>query len=122
MITIYCIEDINDLRYVGQTRNKLSIRLSKHRSVKYNAKNCSSKKLHLEHCIIYPLEVCADFISIQRERYWINKLNSVNDKKLNGMDKDTINAKRREYYHNNKDLINSKLREERRLKKLKPLD
>ena len=114
MITIYCIEDINDLRYVGQTRNKLSIRLSKHRSVKYNAKNCSSKKLHLE--------VCADFISIQRERYWINKLNSVNDKKLNGMDKDTINAKRREYYHNNKDLINSKLREERRLKKLKPLD
>ena len=38
------------------------------------------------------------------------------------MDKDTINAKRREYYHNNKDLINSKLREERRLKKLKPLD
>jgi len=29
---IYCIEDINDLKYVGSTKEILSTRLSKHRT------------------------------------------------------------------------------------------
>ena len=84
--TIYCIEDINDLKYVGSTTCELRFRLSGHkRDAKVN-KGCSSSKLNLYNCIIYPLEVCERPLSKERERYWIDRLDSVNVYKLNGRD------------------------------------
>ena len=50
---IYCIEDINDLKYVGKTKRKLSKRLSGHKDLNTR---CSSKKLNLYNSIIYPLK------------------------------------------------------------------
>ena len=86
MIKIYCIEDINDLKYVGKTKQKLYQRLSEHKSDKYGNKNrmtSSSYKLNLEYCIIYTLEECEEDLSREREKYWINKLDCVNERKLN---------------------------------------
>ena len=62
--TIYLLEDINDLRYVGSTsekdyRNRLSThkRDKKEDLLKIRKRNCSSMKLDLEHTIIIPLMV-----------------------------------------------------------------
>ena len=78
---IYCIEDINDLRYVGSTNKPLHVRLSKHKTDKRLGRNTSSKQLHLEHSIIYELETCDDDISWERETYWMDELNSVNNRR-----------------------------------------
>ena len=89
MVKIYCIEDINDLKYVGSTKQKLYNRLSSHRQRKKgNRNNCSSKHLNLEYCVIYTLEECEASQSKERERYWINKLDCVNHYKLNGRKRD----------------------------------
>ena len=78
---IYCIEDINDMVYVGKTNVKLNIRLSQHQYDKKNNRNgMSSSKLNLYNCIIYLLEECDDDISYDRETYYMNKLNSVNNR------------------------------------------
>jgi len=88
MVKIYCIEDINDLKYVGATKQKLIRRFSKHKSnKKLGEGNCSSNKLNLEYSIIYELEECSEEDRHDRERYWINHLNSVNTERLNGVDK-----------------------------------
>jgi len=85
MVKIYCIEDINDLKYVGATSQSLTRRFQKHQSNKRNKDgNCSSNKLHLEHSIIYELEECEKSDRHEREKYWINKLNAVNTEKLKG--------------------------------------
>ena len=91
---IYCIEDINDLRYVGSTSKTLQYRLSKHKTDKRLGRNTTSNQLHLEHSIIYELETCDDDISWERETYWMNKLNSVN--KRRGM-----TTKQKKEYANN---------------------
>ena len=83
MITIYCIEDINGLKYVGSTKNKLNLRLNSHRYEKNNGYNCSSNKLNLDNCKIYSLETCNESNRKERERYWINHTNCVNTCKLN---------------------------------------
>ena len=82
---IYCIEDINDLKYVGKSKRKLYQRLSEHKSEKYqkDKMKSSASKLHLENSIIYELEECEEDLSREREKYWINKLDCVNDRKLN---------------------------------------
>lgn len=79
MVVIYCIEDINDLKYVGSTKQTLNRRLTGHRC----SKTCSSSKLNLYNSIIYPLEECEESERKERERYWINKIDCVNEKKLN---------------------------------------
>jgi len=117
MVVIYCIEDINDLKYVGSTKQTLTTRLSQHRWKKYNDNNnfCSSKKLNLYNCIIYPLEECEQSESKDRERYWINKIECINNYKLN-TNKDTYYQDNKEYIknrvknyrQNNKDLIKEK--------------
>ena len=83
MTTIYCIEDINDLKYVGSTINKLNVRLAKHRYDKKTNRYKSSSKLNLENCIIYPLETCSESDRFEREKYWIHKIECVNQIKFN---------------------------------------
>jgi len=100
---IYCIEDINDLKYVGSTKRELPYRLSKHKTDKRLNRNTTSNKLHLEHSIIYELETCDDDISWERETYWMNKLNSVNKRrgKTNQEKKDYLKS----YYQQNREII-----------------
>ena len=116
---IYCIEDINDLKYVGKTKRTLNKRFSNHICGKYDKKKsgyCSSAKLHLEHSIIYILEECDDKISKEREKYWINKIDCINIIKFNGraenyfknyneINKDKLKEKRKE--HNDKFKLNN---------------
>ena len=83
---IYCIEDCNGLKYVGSTTQKyLSDRLSQHRYYKKNQDKhrYSSCKLDLHNCKIYKLEECDISHRKERERYWINNTDSVNELKLN---------------------------------------
>ena len=121
MVSIYCIEDINDLKYVGSTIQKLNRRFLSHKYGKENNKGCSSQKLNLYNCIIYELEKCNESNRKERERYWINHIDTVNENKLN-FDKNEHNRKqgkeyyqkikekkkqyRKEHYKNNKDEIN----------------
>ena len=83
MIQIYLLEDINDLKYVGSTGMTLVKRLDGHRQNKRSDLACSSKKLNLENCSIIQLEECEEENKKERERFWINKLDTVNARKLN---------------------------------------
>ncbi len=75
MIKIYCIEDINDLKYIGSTNHKyLSSRLAEHRY----RKNCSATKLNLYNCIIYQIDECEESERKEREQYWIDNSECVN--------------------------------------------
>jgi len=111
MVLIYCIEDINDLKYVGSTTQKLCKRMATHRQ----RKSCSSSKLNLYNCIYYVLEECSQDVRKERERYWINKLECVNDKKLNGRDE----VKRVEYYKQRKEITREYYKEYYKTKKKK---
>ena len=93
MVLIYCIEDINDLKYIGSTTQKLNARLSGHKTDKLRGQGCSSNQLNLYECIIYTLEECEEDLRKERERYWINEIDCVNLKKFNGVDKE----KKKEY-------------------------
>jgi hypothetical protein len=96
MIKIYCIEDINDNKYIGSTNHKyLSSRLAEHRY----RKNCSATKLNLYNCIIYTLEECEDKDRKEREQYWIDNTNCVN---INNIVHDYKEYNRR-YFLENKD-------------------
>tara|TARA_R110000824_G_scaffold313109_1_gene499984 strand:+ start:248 stop:631 length:384 start_codon:yes stop_codon:yes gene_type:complete len=85
MVVIYCVEDINDLKYVGHTKMTLSQRLSSHKCGLRKGE-CSSCKLNLYNSVIYELETCSSKNKKERERYWINKIDCVNINKLNGLD------------------------------------
>ena len=100
MVTIYCIEDCNSLKYVGSTKQKLNRRLSRHKSDKKRNHWCSSSKLDLDNCKIYSLETdVSEKDKKERERYWINHIDCVNKYKLNGRNKE----KWKEYIQKNKD-------------------
>lgn len=73
-VKIYCIVDINDSKYVGSTKLKLSYRLSNHKS----QKDCSSKLLDLDNCEIILLEECDESVRKEREQYWIENTDCVN--------------------------------------------
>jgi len=92
-VKIYCIEDCDGLKYVGSTKQKLNVRLIEHRHDKKKNLHCSSKQLKLEDCCITELEKCNEENRMEREKYWINKIDCVNLLKLNGLDK----YNRREY-------------------------
>ena len=117
MVKIYCIEEINDLKYVGSTTQKLNRRLSGHKGDLYfrREKNCSSNKINLYNCIIYQLEECEESERKERERYWINKIDCVNKKKLNGYDKDNHKRLTKEWREKNKE----KMKEYQRIYYLK---
>ena len=76
MVFIYCIEDLNGLKYIGSTKNSLNIRLTGHRQ----RKTCSSNKLNLKDCKIYSLEECTEENRKVREQYWIDNTECVNIK------------------------------------------
>ena len=100
-VNIYLIQDCDGLKYVGSTTQTLNRRLSKHRSDKNIGRYYSSCKLNLDKCEIYSLEVCNELDRNERERFWINEFDTVNDLKLNGQD-----MKKKEYWtKNNKEKI-----------------
>ena len=98
MITIYCIEDCNSLKYVGSTKKKLYVRLSNHKTDKKRKSYCSSCKLNLDNCKIYSLETCNESDKHVREKYWINKIECVNDHKLDSLDKVKIKQYNNKYF------------------------
>jgi predicted GIY-YIG superfamily endonuclease len=81
MINIYLIRDNKNLQYVGSTKSKLEKRFSKHKCKSGNT--CSSKLLNLHKSNIYLLEVTNEKTRKEREQYWINELDCVNENKLN---------------------------------------
>jgi len=104
MVSIYLIEDCDGLKYVGSTISKLNQRLSRHKySKRTESVYCSSSKLNLDNCIITQLEQCNKEDRTERERYWINEIDCVNQYKLNGRDKEKDKEYHNEYYQNNKE-------------------
>ena len=114
MVSIYCIEDINDLRYVGSTSQKLNTRLSNHKSDKNRNKGCSSSNLNLGNCIIYELERCDESNKKEREQYWINRIDCVNQNNAIFDKKEHY----KEYYEKNKEKIKEQRKEYREYIKL----
>ena len=96
MNRIYEIIDCNGLRYVGKTEQTLQRRFNTHKCEKKSGKNCSSSKLDLDNCDINLLEVCDDSVKKEREQYWMDKLDCVNDRRANGRD-----LKRKKEYNDN---------------------
>jgi len=138
MESIYLIEDINGLKYVGRTKKTLNQRLSDHKYDK-KRKNCSSAKLDLDKCTITCIDI-ADSPEEAHELEWfyINSIDCVNHRKYNfdkkesekkkyQKNKDKIKQKQKEwreknkeydkqYYQKNRDEINRKRRERYKLK------
>jgi predicted GIY-YIG superfamily endonuclease len=96
MVTIYCIEDINNVKYVGSTTRELNTRLTEHRYDRKRNPFLSSKDLNLDNCKIYELEKCEDKVSHDREKYWINKIDCVNKNKFHFSFKNYENTRRKE--------------------------
>ncbi len=117
MVLIYCIEDINGLKYVGSTKRNMYVRFREHYSQKkMNTSHCTSKKLDLLNCEIYELEWCDDSNRKEREKHWINKLDCVNELKYNYDEKEYNKSDRRKEVHRkhrnkNKDRNKKKLQE-----------
>ncbi len=84
---IYKLTDINGLVYVGKTKN-VDERLHTHKAKNWNT--TSSRKLDFNGIKIEVMEECPEDISFERERYWINKFDSVNINKLNYNDLDSV--------------------------------
>ena len=101
--SIYCIEDCNGLKYVGQTISTLPQRLAKHKYDKKKRKDCSSHQLDLDNCEIKLLETCDISHRKEREIYWINHINCVNILKLNHDNKKYMKEYFKKYSIKNKD-------------------
>ena len=81
MFKIYCIEDINGLRYIGRTADKrgLNSRYYNHKNNKRNGVKCSSSKLDLENSTITVIDTCdTTKESIDLEWFYINTSECVN--------------------------------------------
>lgn len=80
-ISIYCIEDVNGLKYVGSTKESLRRRHKRHivkkKSTKDNMKT-TSRYLDLDNSNIYLLEECNENNRYERERFHIVNTNCVN--------------------------------------------
>lgn len=101
---IYCIEDINDIRYVGSTKQLLTTRLSQHRTDEILGRNTSSKQLNLYNCIIYLLEEVDAEHRYERETYHMKRLNTVNIRVGQTLDRRVYNnMKGKEYYKKNRE-------------------
>jgi len=142
MERIYLIEDINGLKYVGRTKKKLNIRISEHKHDKKRNHNCSSEKLDLDKCTISCLDIAeSPQEAHELEKFYINSIECVNDRKLNfdrkeyqkeyykeyskeynkqyyEINKDKEKQRKKNYHEKNKDEINRKRRERRAKLKL----
>lgn len=103
MVIIYCIEDINDLKYIGSTTQKLTTRMSQHRWEQNHDHKTKSKELNLYNCIIYPLEECEECNRKEREKYHINNIECVNKYKL-------TSTPGKQYYKDNKEHIKNRVK------------
>lgn len=86
MYSIYCIEDVNGLKYIGRTRDKKGIinRLYNHRSDKNQSKGCSSQLLDLDNCKITCIDTCeTNEESLKLEKHYMNSIDCVNKQKGN---------------------------------------
>ena len=116
MVFIYCIEDVNGLKYIGSTKQNLNKRLTHHRC----HSKCSSRELDLKNCKIYSLEECIEETRRVREQYWIDNTECVNmyntirdekkymkeyNKEYRQKNKDKLIQDKKEYYNQNKDKI-----------------
>lgn len=78
MVSIYCIEDCNGLKYVGRTKQSIGQRLRQHRLDKSLNRTTSSSKLNLDYCVVHILETCDSTNQREKEKYWIHKIDCVN--------------------------------------------
>ena len=105
MVSIYCIEDINGLKYVGSSTIGLRKRINQHKSDKLKKHGITSSKLDLENCIIYELQRCEKSQRNEREEYWINNIECVN--KIKCLTTNSILQRKKEnnklHYQNNKE-------------------
>jgi len=80
MYKVYLIRDIHGLKYVGITKLSLKKRLQNHESCKRTGIYCSSHKLDFTCCKISILEDdITEENKREREQYWIDKIDCVND-------------------------------------------
>jgi len=101
MYRIYCIEDVNDLKYIGLTNQTLQKRFTKHVYDKNKGNYYSSSKLDLEQCIVYCIDVADNQIEgLELEEFYINSIDCVNERRIGKTFK--------EYYHDNKDYFDNK--------------
>jgi hypothetical protein len=118
MSHIYCIEDINGLKYVGSTKKTLARRLSGHIADKKRNYKISSRLLDLDNCEIYELETCDEVDRNDREQYWIDRIDCVNrnntthdylnyDKIYHSKNKDKRNKENKIYREKNKEHLNN---------------
>ena len=101
MIKIYCIEDINHLKYVGRTKQTLGNRLRQHRLDKSLNRNTSSRELNLDNCVVRVLETCDPENKREKEKYWIHKIDCVN---IHRFQSDDLNYSKN-YYEERKEQI-----------------
>jgi|DEB0MinimDraft_10_1074344.scaffolds.fasta_scaffold78829_2 predicted GIY-YIG superfamily endonuclease len=78
MINIYCIEDINGLKYIGSTKETLRRRFKRHTYRKNDIMKSSSNKLDLDNSRIYLLEECEENKRDEREQFYIRTIDCVN--------------------------------------------
>ncbi len=110
---IYLIEDKQKLKYVGSTKESLHRRLQRHRNKKNSNDKfkCSSRYLDLENSTITLLEEVDESQRNEREEYYINNINCVNDyRNLTGRDTQTYNRWKNSFgYDNNLQSIDTNL-------------
>ena len=79
MYKIYCIEDINGLKYIGITKQILNQRFHNHKADRNRKSHSNSIKLDLDNSKIYIIEDdVKEENKEEREQYWIDKTNCVN--------------------------------------------
>jgi len=123
-VKIYCIEDINDIKYIGSTTQSLNQRLNNHILKKRNDNPITSKKLNLYNCIIYELEICDECDRNEREKYWIQNTVCVNKHIPGGQSEEELREKKKIYADKNKEKkrlydIQYRLKNKERLKRQK---
>lgn len=118
--TIYLIEDINDLRYVGSTGEKrFEDRLSTHRRDKKDGRhNCTSAKLNLYNCCMIALKVVKNN-KTERDKWESHYINNVYPECVNSyrftktQTKEKLKQQRKEYYQKNQAKIRQRAQEYR---------
>jgi predicted GIY-YIG superfamily endonuclease len=114
MVSIYFIQDVNGLVYFGSTTISIERRFKQHIRDKEKGKGCSSIKLDLDSSVYYEIEKCSEENRKERERFWINNNDCVNEKKLNFSKSEYQRQYQREYRKKNKDKINKYQRDRRK--------